>query len=77
MVPGTRRVGASVETTLAAQAEALRARRQQDALKRIGRAAVAAVPPTLLCGFPILALLIFFPAVLELWDAFRLLRGIF
>lgn len=68
------RLGVSVEETLGAQAELLREKRRQEAHKRINRAAIEALVPTLLCGFPILLLLIFFPAALELMEAIAALR---
>lgn len=71
------RLGVSVEATLAAQAEALRLKHREDSLRQINRAAVQALVPTILCGFPILVLLVFFPAVLEIMDALELLRSAF
>ncbi len=68
------RLGTSVEKTLAAQAETQRNKRREGAIKQINRAAIQAIVPTLLCGFPILALLIFFPAALELLEALEFLR---
>ena len=60
------RLGASVEATLRAQAELLRARRREDTLRRVQIAAVKALVPVLLCGFPVFLVIIFFPAVSEL-----------
>ncbi len=71
------RLGVSVEATLAAQAEALRLKWREEALRQINRAAVQALVPTILCGFPILVLLVFFPAVLEIMEALNLLRSAF
>ncbi len=70
------RVGAPVAKTLTAQADLLRTKRHEEGLRRIHRAAIQALLPTFLCGFPILILLIFFPAVLELVDAWELLRAL-
>ncbi len=68
------RLGTSLEKTLAAQAGIQRTKRREEAIKQINRAAIQAIVPTLLCGFPILALLVFFPAALEFLEALELLR---
>jgi len=69
------RLGSSVESILTSQADILRARQHEEALKRINRAGVQAIVPTMLCGFPILLLLLLFPAVLEILEAFQLLKS--
>jgi len=60
------RLGASVEATLRSQAELLRARRREDTLRRVQLAAVKALVPVFLCGFPIFVVVVFYPAVSEL-----------
>lgn len=64
------RLGASVEATLRAQAELLRGRRREDTLRKIQLAAVKALFPVILCGFPIFVVIVFFPAVMELLRVF-------
>jgi tight adherence protein C len=64
------RLGASVEATLRAQAELLRARRREDVLKRVQLAAVKALVPVILCGFPLFLVIVFFPAVVEIMRTF-------
>lgn len=64
------RLGASVEATLRAQAELLRARRREDVLKRVQLAAVKALVPVILCGFPLFVVIVFFPAVTEILRTF-------
>lgn len=60
------RLGASVEATLRAQAELLRARRREDTLRRVQLAAVKALVPVMLCGFPVFLVIVLYPAVSEL-----------
>jgi len=60
------RLGASVEATLRSQAELLRARRREDTLRRVQLAAVKALVPVFLCGFPVFLVVVFYPAVAEL-----------
>jgi len=64
------RLGASVEATLRAQAELLRSRRREDVLKRVQLAAVKALVPVILCGFPLFVVIVFFPAVSEIMRTF-------
>lgn len=64
------RLGASVEATLRAQAELLRARRREDVLRRVQMAAVKALVPVILCGLPLFAVIVFFPAVAEILRTF-------
>ena len=70
------RLGASVESILTSQAEILRAKQREHALKLINRAAAQAIIPTMLCGFPVLLLLILFPAGLEIMEAFQALKTV-
>jgi tight adherence protein C len=69
------RVGAPVRVTLQAQSEMLWTKRREEALKQINAAAIKVMFPVMLCGFPIFFLLTFFPALLEIFDQFRFLRG--
>lgn len=64
------RLGASVEATLRAQAELLRARRREDVLKRVQLAAVKALVPVVLCGLPLFVVIVFFPAFTEILRTF-------
>jgi tight adherence protein C len=64
------RLGASVEATLRAQADLLRNRRREDTLKRIQLAAVKALVPVVLCGLPLFAIIVFFPAFMEILRTF-------
>lgn len=64
------RLGASVEATLRAQAELLRARRREDVLKRVQMAAVKALVPVVLCGLPLFVVIVFFPAFAEILRTF-------
>jgi tight adherence protein C len=69
------RVGTPVRATLQAQAEMLWTKRREAALKQINAAAIKVMFPVMLCGFPIFFLLTFFPAVLEILEQLRFLRG--
>jgi tight adherence protein C len=64
------RLGASVEATLRAQAELLRARRREDVLKRVQMAAIKALVPVVLCGLPLFLVIVFFPAFAEILRTF-------
>lgn len=64
------RLGASVEATLRAQAELLRGRRREEALKRVQLAAVKALVPVVICGLPLFAVIVFFPALMEILRTF-------
>jgi len=69
------RLGASVEATLRAQAELLRNRRREDTLKRLQLAAVKALFPVVICGLPLFAVIVFYPAVTEIMRTFAFLTG--
>jgi tight adherence protein C len=64
------RLGASVESTLRAQAELLRNRRREDTMKRVQLAAIKALVPVVLCGLPLFAVIVFFPAFMEILRTF-------
>jgi tight adherence protein C len=69
------RLGASVEATLRGQAEVLRARRREDTLRRVQLAAIKALVPVILCGFPLFVVIVFFPAVTEVMRTFGAIAG--
>jgi pilus assembly protein TadC len=71
------RLGASVEATLRAQAELLRGRRREEAMKRAQLAAVKALVPVVLCGLPLFGVIALFPAITELFRALAELRWAF
>jgi len=64
------RLGASVEATLRSQAELLRGRRREDALKRVQLASVKALVPVVICGLPLFVVIVFFPALMEILRTF-------
>lgn len=64
------RLGASVEATLRAQAELLRGRRREEALKKVQLASVKALVPVVICGLPLFVVIVFFPAVMEILRTF-------
>lgn len=70
------RLGSPVRNTLQAQADILWTKQRETALHRINAATTKAVIPVVLCGFPIFIVLVFFPAILELVEAFRELFGV-
>lgn len=69
------RVGAPVRATLQTQAELLWTKRREMALRQINAAAAKVMLPVMLCGFPIFLLLTFFPAILQILNLLRQLRG--
>jgi tight adherence protein C len=66
--------GASIEGTLDAQAEVMRERRREEALKRVNASASYSVLPVFLCGIPIFAVVVYFPAFLEIVETLSNLR---
>lgn len=69
------KLGSSVETTLEAQAQVLRTKRREQLRRRINVALVKALVPVLLCGFPLILILLFFPAIVDLMTLFGEFRG--
>jgi tight adherence protein C len=68
------RTGAGVEATLERQADLLRFRYREEGLQRIHRMAVLTMVPVFLCGVPLYAVIIFFPAVVEFFTTWRMIR---
>lgn len=67
---GLRR-GAAVEDALEAQADTLRDRHREHALRRVSRASVVAAGPVVLCGIPVFAVVVYFPGLIILIDTVR------
>ncbi len=70
------RLGAPIRETLLAQAEALLAKRREDALKRIHRAELQMMFPVMLSGFPVFIVLVFFPIIMDIVDAYHRAVGL-
>lgn len=69
------RHGSSVEQSLETQADLLRTKRRENARKQVTTSATKAILPVMLCGFPVFGVLVFFPTVLEMMQAFELLSS--
>ncbi len=69
------RLGAPIRETLLAQAEALLVKRREEALKRIHRAELQMMFPVMLSGFPVFTVLVFFPIIMDLIDAYYQAKG--
>jgi tight adherence protein C len=69
------RLGASVEATLRSQADLLRNRRREETLKRVQLAALKALLPVMLCGFPLFGVIVFYPTFREILRTFAFLAG--
>lgn len=67
--------GASVETTLRAQAELARAKRREEGLRRLQVASAEVLVPLLLCGFPVFIVMVFFPLAILLLRNLELIGG--
>ena len=67
------RVGTPIEETLQAQAELLRVKRREEALRHISTSSVMSMVPVFLCGIPVFAVVIYFPAFLEIMDTLHML----
>lgn len=65
------RVGASVRSTLEAQAELLWHAHVEDARRRINTAALGATLGVMLCGFPVFGVFALFPVITDLIEVFR------
>lgn len=64
-------VGASIEGTLRAQADLMRAKRREDGLKRLEMASAEVLLPLLLCSFPVFVVLVLVPLVLLVVDSLQ------
>lgn len=71
------RVGAPLGETLEAQAELLRARQWDQAEALVNRRALEALFPMMLVSLPIIMVLVFFPAVVQIFEVFRQFTGAF
>lgn len=69
-------LGSSVEATLRAQADLARAKRREEAMRRLNVASAEVLLPLLLCGFPLFVVLVFFPLALQFMSALQGLSGI-
>lgn len=67
--------GASVEATLRAQADLARAKRREDGLRRLNIASAEVLLPLMLCGFPVFAVIVFFPLALMVLSSLQSLAG--
>lgn len=65
------RHGASVEAALETQADLLRTKQREGVRARVTTAAVRAILPLFLCGFPVFLVLVLFPTILEMVETFR------
>jgi len=69
------RVGASIQETLRAQADAMWTRRRESALKQLQKAEIKMLFPVMAMGFPMFAVLAFFPFVTDLLDTLGQMLG--
>ena len=68
------RSGASIEDMLESQADMLRDRRREEAVRRMNASSAFSVIPVILCGLPVFAVVVYFPAFLEILETFKTLR---
>lgn len=71
------RLGNSVQATLDAQADLLRLKRREAARRQISLAPLKTLLPILLCGFPLFAVLVIFPALAEILALLREIGALF
>ena len=71
------RVGAPITETLEAQSALLRAKQWEQAESMVSRKALEALFPMLLVSIPLLLVLVFFPAAVQIQQIFRLFSGAF
>ena len=67
--------GSPIEDALEAQADALRAKLRERSIRRVNRMTVLALLPVFLCGIPVFAVIIYFPAILKILDTLRMFNG--
>jgi tight adherence protein C len=68
------RTGSGMEDTLESQADLLRFQYRELGLRRVNRSTVLSMIPVFLCGIPIFAVIVFFPASLEILETLRQIR---
>ncbi len=71
------RVGAPITDTLEAQSELLRAKQWEQAESLVSRKTLEALLPLLLVSLPLLMVLVFFPAAVQILEVFQLFSGAF
>ena len=70
------KTGSPVHNTLRAQADLLRARQRERGEELISKKSLQALLPMILVSFPLIGVLVFFPAGLQLYEVFLLFREI-
>jgi tight adherence protein C len=68
--------GSSIEATLRMQAELMRTKRRDEALKRLHVASAEVLLPLMLCGFPVFTVLVLFPLGIQIMQSLTALGGI-
>lgn len=65
------RSGMPLMDTLHAQADLLRVRHGEEAIRRLNVSSVLAMIPVFLCGIPVFLVIIYFPAAIQIYELFR------
>mgnify|MGYP003606138602 CR=1 FL=1 len=68
------RSGAPIEDMLESQADMLRDRRREESVRRLNTSSAFSVVPVILCGLPVFAVVVYFPAFLEILETLKTLR---
>lgn len=68
------RSGAPIEDMLESQADMLRDRRREESVRRLNASSAFSVLPVILCGLPVFAVVVYFPAFLEILETLKTLR---
>lgn len=71
------KLGFGVADILAAQADVLRDKRLENGRMRIDRAMIAALFPVMLCGLPLLLVVVILPVAIDIGNTFKLIRELF
>ena len=71
------RVGAPITETLEAQSELLRAKQWEQAESMVSRKALEALFPLVLVSIPLVLVLVFFPAAVQMMEVFKAFSGAF
>jgi tight adherence protein C len=71
------RLGFGVADMLSTQAEVQRDKRSEMGRRKIDRAAIASLFPVMLCGLPLMILIVVVPVIFETMGTLRLLRTLF
>lgn len=69
------KLGSPIEQALETQADAVRSQLRERSIRRVNAVTVMALIPVFLCGVPVFAVIIYFPAFLRIIETLRMFRA--